>query len=267
MPMVENAHKAANILGFQLYSKDKLDLLKNIEVYISRNKKPLLIFTPNAEQLVQTQQNPNFSRYLKQADLLIPDGMSLVWSSRLLSLKGGVEPIAERIAGIDLVKDLLKFAQREKLNCLVVGGAGYERVVVAAVPLQNNCWQIAPNLFWTPGYADVSNPQPEENELIESCLSQLKPAVVFAAFGAPKQEQWIIENRDFLEKQQVKLAMSVGGAFDVILGKLQRAPQWMRNLGLEWSFRLLQEPWRWRRQTRLVVFAGLIFKQFFSRND
>lgn len=262
--MAKNAHKTANILGFKLFSNRKSELLKKIKIHLSNKTELLVIFTPNGEQLVQTQQNPNFNRCLHQADLLIPDGMSLVWSSRLLSLRGQTEPIRERIAGVDLVQDLLNMAAQNNFDCLVVGGEDYNRAPAALKEKGIDCWKLKPHLYWTPGYKNIDAPTGNEKKNIKDCLSSIKPDIVFTAFGAPQQEQWIISNKSLLEQHGVKLAMAVGGAFDLILGKLRRAPRWMGVLGLEWLFRLIQEPWRWRRQTRLVAFVGLVVQQFFA---
>ncbi len=254
-------HKAANILGFQLFSKRKSDLLKKIQIHLSSKSDCLVIFTPNAEQLAQTEQNPKFYRYLQQADILIPDGISLVWSSRLLSLRGKSQPIVERIAGVDLTQDLLRLAKKQKLRCLVIGGEGYQNLLPASKQVKNNFWQLRPDLFWTPGYKNIQQSTKKEEQGLEFGVKQLKPDIVFAAFGAPWQEEWIIEHLRFLNSQNVKLAMSVGGAFDLVLGKLKRAPGWMRSLGLEWLYRLIQEPWRWKRQLRLVKFVKMLFNR------
>jgi N-acetylglucosaminyldiphosphoundecaprenol N-acetyl-beta-D-mannosaminyltransferase len=254
-------HKAANILGFQLFSKRKVDLLKKIQIHLSSKNECLIIFTPNAEQLVQTEQNPKFNRYLQQADILIPDGISLVWSSRLLSLRGKSRPIAERIAGVDLTQELLQLAKKQDLHCLVIGGEGYHHLQPDSQQVGDNLWQLQPHLFWTPGYQNIQRPNKKEEQVLKSNLKKLKPHIVFAAFGAPWQEEWIIEHRDFLNNQDVRLAMSVGGAFDLILGKLKRAPGWMRKLGLEWLYRLIQEPWRWKRQLRLAKFVKMVLNQ------
>jgi len=82
--------------------------------------------------------------------------------------------------------------------------------------------------------------------------------------GAPHQEEWILEHRQLLKNSGCLIALTVGGAIDMILGKLTRAPLWMRRFGLEWLYRLIQEPWRWKRQTRLIKFAWLVMRQVFT---
>ncbi len=292
-------HSIANILGFSFFSKQKFQLLTEIENCLTNSDSTKIIFTPNAEQIVQARQNPKLSRYLQQADWLIPDGISLVWSSRLLSMLGRSKIIQQRISGIDLAQDLLNISRQQQLPILLVGGRDYQQLIVnskersavkqsqaaeqqsavdreprqntiqpsqqeeAKLPLQqkDELWQLADNLFWTPGYRQITQPQEKEEQRLRQQLLNLKPAIVLAAFGAPEQEEWAIEHLPLLNQAEVKLVMSVGGAFDVIFNQLQRAPVWMRKSGLEWLFRLLQEPWRWKRQTRLIKFVSLVIQQ------
>ena len=257
---LKNMHKAANILDFNVFSRQKSELLIKIKNHLLTAKKPLIIFTPNAEQLVQAKQNPNFSRCLKQAHILIPDGISLVWASRWLAKADQSGVIAERIAGVDLVKDLIKLAQELNLKVLVIGGRGYEQVVPQAKKVKNY-WQLTECLFWATGYQDVNQVQKNETDQLQQTMQELKPEVLLVAFGAPGQEEWIIGQLSLLTASRVKLVMAVGGAFDMLLGKTKRAPAWLQYLGLEWLFRLIQEPWRWRRQLRLIKFVSLVIKQ------
>ena len=89
----------------------------------------------------------------------------------------------------------------------------------------------------------------------------MKPSIILVAFGAPWQEQWVVNHREFLEKNKVKLVMVVGGAIDMLTGKVQRAPKFVQQLQLEWLFRLIQQPWRWKRQLRLIQFIGHVLKE------
>lgn len=252
----KKTHKTANILGFSLFSNSKADLLKKIKIHLSSKNELLAIFTPNAEQLVQASVNPNFSRQLCLADILVPDGISLVWSSRLLSIFGRSEPILQRIAGVDLVKNLLQISQEQKLKVLLIGGRDYQKSIE---PLQDKY-----DFSWTQGYQQITQPSSQEKQNLDRLLLSSKPDIVFVAFGAPFQEEWVVKNQELLKRAEVKLVMTVGGSFDIIFGRLSRAPFWMRRLGLEWLFRLIQEPWRWKRQTRLFKFIFLVLSQLFS---
>lgn len=218
----------------------------------------LTVFTPNAEQVVQASRNRQFLQTLHQADLLIPDGMGLVWGYNLLLKtkysKSTSEPVS-RIAGVDLTRELLKQLSTEnkseinQTRMLLIGGRNYPKN------------ELPFNLKWTEGFNQIDQPQPSEQRALRELISSWQPELVFVAFGAPYQEQWVIDNQNWLEEQGVKAAMVVGGSFDTLLGRLKRAPVWMRKLGLEWLFRLFQEPWRWRRQLRLIKFVGLVLKE------
>jgi len=217
---------------------------------------PLVIFTPNPEQVVLTQKQPSFLVTLQKADVLLPDGQGIVWASQWL--KGNGESIQERIAGVDVVKALLDQLPKTT-RVLLVGGQNYHL-------LQYKEHQIR----WEPTYQDVKNPQPEEETQLQKVIQEFQPDLVFVAFGAPYQEEWVIAHLGLLKKSGVKLVMVVGGAFDVLLGKVPRAPLFIQHLGLEWLYRLIQQPWRWRRQLRLIEFIGLVGKQlldsfFFTR--
>lgn len=115
--------------------------------------------------------------------------------------------------------------------------------------------------FWIKGIQGLENvasaTNKEKKKLLEE-IEKFRPALVLVGFGAPKQEEWVVENRVFLEKVGVRVVMVVGGALDVWAGKVKRAPRVVRFLGLEWLWRLVQEPWRWRRQLRLLKFVRLV---------
>ena len=119
-------------------------------------------------------------------------------------------------------------------------------------------------LYWHEAFLNVTQQTQEENIVLLDFIRKLKPVAVFVALGAPHQEKWIVDNKKFLEESGVRVAMVVGGSFDVLLGKIARAPKWMQKIGLEWLFRLFQEPWRWRRQLKLLSFVKMVFQEAFN---
>jgi N-acetylglucosaminyldiphosphoundecaprenol N-acetyl-beta-D-mannosaminyltransferase len=263
------------VLLFQktIFSKPKSQLLNSLAEKVIGTKKPLVLFTPNPEQLVLAQKNPQFGQLLDQADYLIPDGIGLVWASRLLSFFGRNLRISERISGIDLTTDLLEWATQRDWQVLLLGGRGYDQAVVSTDQLAGRSGQpghrsieLPSNgqtagklrLRWLEGYTNVGAPTRVEEETVVKTLRSLKPQLVLVAFGAPMQEQWVVDHLDLLQKSSTKIVMVVGGTFDIFFGRLRRAPLWMRSLGLEWLYRLLQEPHRARRQLTLIHFMGLV---------
>lgn len=212
----------------------------------------LVIATPNPEQVVQSRENTVFKNDLLEADLLLPDGIGLVIASRLLTFVRPVTLLPERIAGVDIAIELLAFAKKEQKKVLVIGGRGYHSYFSALSD---------PEIHWNEGYASISKPTEIEESEIKKLIQKTQPKIVFVAFGAPFQEKWLKEHRELLEKNGVKVAMAVGGAFDMVSGQVPRAPEWLRRVGGEWIFRLVQQPWRWRRQLRLLTFVKLLVQE------
>lgn len=231
-------------------------------------KQPLTIVTPNPEQVVMTRNNPQLLAAMQDASIRIPDGIGLVYASKLLSKRG--EPsLQQRVPGRVVVESLLKLAHERKLSVLVLGGRelGDEKGKLLPILLENGASLHADNWHWSPGYQQVSVPTPEEQRSLEKTLLSVKPDIAFVCFGAPFQEQWLTSHGQLLEKSGVRVAMVAGGTFDVLTGKLQRPPRWMQRSGLEWLFRLWQEPWRWRRQLSLVTFVGIVMGELFGPDN
>ncbi|MCA9369719.1 MAG: WecB/TagA/CpsF family glycosyltransferase [Pseudomonadales bacterium] len=254
-----------------------------------------MIFTPNPEHIVQSKSDVEFYHLLLQADIRIPDGIGLIVSSRLLFLLGKLpKPLAERITGVDLSTSLLHLAWQADTTALLVGGKDYQtgKKYTVRIHLGDISYTVrdveqlsgsrtqAPGkkstdgsknglvyheLWWSGGFADVSRPTQTEVARLHAAIQTLRPAVVFVAFGAPYQERWVMQEKEFLRQNGVRVVLVVGGAFDMLLGKLPRAPRWMRAVGLEWLFRLVREPWRWRRQRALLVYVWLTLKEAFRR--
>jgi N-acetylglucosaminyldiphosphoundecaprenol N-acetyl-beta-D-mannosaminyltransferase len=244
---MKNTYKQGKLLQLSLFGKRKSDLLIILKKWlqvVSNDKRMRVIFTPNAEQAVQAYEDESFRELLSQADLLLPDGSGVVLASRWFPVVGQ-QPLREWIPGVDVAKHLFELAATNDSQVAVIGGRGYQEFSEGS-------------FAWHEGYQDISNPTSNEQRAVEAFIRKVKPAILLVAFGAPHQERWVVKNRQLLEQVGVKVVMVVGGALDMLSGKLPRAPQWLRSLGLEWAFRLYQEPWRWKRQLRLVKFAWLV---------
>ena len=198
-----------------------------------------LIMTPNPEQLVLAHRDPCFARTLQQADVLIPDGIGLVKLGGFTSRLTGVETVAYLLSN--------PLLQAEKI--LLIGGF-YQTSASKPGRLQIGQKQ----LFYTPGYQNAFLPTISETKAIQRLIDDIKPIVILVAFGAPFQENFLVSQRELMAQRGVKLALAVGGSFDFILGNLPRAPMSWQNLGLEWLWRLYQQPHRWRRQLALGKF-------------
>lgn len=261
---MKNLDKTTNFLGFQITITPKVELLKNLVSQVNDGKKLQILFTPNPEQLVFAKSHSSFEKTLGKANILIPDGIGIVVGSQILSTFGKGTPILERVTGVDVVIRLLDELKNKKI--LVVGGRNYDNC-------SYNNWKILgssqkttstkkqKHIYWHEAFLNVSQPTKEEEQTLLKYISKIKPEVIFVALGAPYQEEWIVKNRKELEASGVRLAMVVGGAFDMLLGKVDRAPKWMQRIGLEWFFRLYKEPWRWRRQLNLLVFIKMLVQE------
>lgn len=254
--------KIVKLFDFEIFADEKAVLLEEVErlLLIKKVKKKAVfkIFTPNPEQVVQAKKDAEFKKNLKKADILLPDGAALVVASKILKSRGKLnESIEERITGVELVEFILsKICENDGLKALIVGGRDYE-----CPTDRDSVVEVKANLFWAEAYESKEKASVEEEDALEKVIKDLKPDVIFVALGAPYQERWIIEHQDLMEEVGVKLSVAVGGSFDFILGKVDRAPEWMQKLNLEWFFRLVQEPWRWKRQTRLVEFLSMLWQE------
>lgn len=276
MKMHQNIHRDINIEISSLFklnifreSKAKLIdqyisvIIKNDQAEKSTQKgtsavSPFLIFTPNPEQIVLSHTDPHFLAALQSADLLVPDGAGVVTASVLLAAFGKAGSIQERITGIDLLQTILKSFPATKVA--IIGG----RARHAAYGVADHLNIDSKSIPWLPAYRDVQSPTAEEEAAVEQFLKSERPEVVFVAFGAPFQEYWSLRHKALLQKYGVRLVLVVGGAVDVLSGRLKRAPKLVRLLGLEWLFRLFQEPWRWKRQLRLGTFIRLTVRELLS---
>lgn len=242
-----------DILGVKIDSVTMPEALARVEEMIAQGGKYQVV-TPNPEHVVLAQEDDEFRRVLNSAALAIPDGIGLVWASRLKKFFGrgkgkarvreGV--LRERVTGTDLMVNLCSLAARRGWGVYFLGGEeGVAQQVAERLGGRFPSLRVVG--------ASSADPQMVGRGWRMDGFSQL----LFVAYGAPTQEKWIARN---LGKLPVRVAMGVGGAFDFVVGKQRRAPKIIRGLGLEWFWRLLTQPWRWRRQTRLLRFILLVAK-------
>ncbi len=251
------------LFGLPILNTSKKEFFTTLQDFLlaSQAKPTLTIFTPNPEQVVLAKQDLVFAQNLQQADYLLADGIGLVWASRLLKFFGRQKvTLTERLAGVEVVEHLLDLAQKQGFKTLVIGGRDYKGSYQGeSFEDQSSLLKIGPNLYWTEAYQEKNEILPIEEQALTEIIKKLKPSLVFVALGAPDQEKWIIDHLQLLRDGQVKLAMAVGGSFDFILAKIPRAPQLIQRIGLEWLYRLIKQPWRYRRQLRLLAFIKLTF--------
>lgn len=238
------------LLGIPLPTETKQQTLENIKKYAILDPGFCHVVSLNPENLMTTQANAQFEKVVQKAQIRIIDGVGILLGAWVLGI-----PVGPRYPGVDLMLDLLKIADEERLRVMLIGGG--PKVAEMVVNCQKRKFP-AIEFFSLEGFADISNPTPEEAEKVNSIVAARRPHLVFVAFGSPAQELWIDENRHIFGKSVV---MGVGGAFDYLSGAVSRPNSFLRALGVEWLFRLIRQPWRLKRQLKLPRFIHLIIKQ------
>jgi N-acetylglucosaminyldiphosphoundecaprenol N-acetyl-beta-D-mannosaminyltransferase len=228
------------LLGVGFSDINEHEVLEYIITGLPNQSKKYYIVTPNPELLVMASNDKNYQRVLNDAKLALSDGIGVMIAGKVMG-----KPLKERIHGVDLVKSLCKEISRQPITVGFLG-AGPSVAEKASECLKREYPGLKVGLV--------------SQEWSES-LKNRPVDILFVAFGSPKQEIWISEN---LEKLPAKVVIGVGGAFDFISGKVRRAPLFMRKIGLEWLFRLIIQPWRIKRQLRLIQFIFLVFKAKFN---
>ena len=225
--------------GAKIFPKNFSSLLEFINNRIDSTHIQFTSFiaTPNPEMYVDSLFDPQFRTILKNNSFNIIDGFGLHLGLKLFGVKHS------RITGTDLVADI--FAD-PKFSVYILGG------------LKGNIKKIRkkyPSLNIVGHYDGiVSN---ESESLLASEINNLKPDILLVALGAPKQEKWIAKNLPYL--QDVKIAIGIGGAIDYLSGNVKRAPAFVRTMGLEWFYRLIKQPERYKRIVKAVIVFPVLF--------
>ncbi len=222
----------------------------NIDMALERAKhlikqdSPALIVTPNPEMLVNSSRNPELKQALQAADLVIADGIGVIYGAKLLK-----KPLTTRVTGVDLMTKILGFLSENKGSYFLFGS---KPGVAEQAALNINKQFTGITCVGThDGYFKA-----EDEANIIAMIAQAKPDVVFVGLGSPKQEIWAYKN---LAQLNSTVCMCIGGAIDVYSGNVQRAPGWICKIGFEWLYRAVKEPKRFKRLLKIPVFLVKIF--------
>ncbi|MGD6842206.1 WecB/TagA/CpsF family glycosyltransferase [Bacillus infantis] len=191
----------------------------------------------NPEKVMKAKEDPALKDLLNTATYQIPDGIGIILASRL---KGG--QIRERVTGIDMMLNLCKMAAGNGKSIFLYGA----KPGIAA-EAADKLKEMYPGLT----VAGVLDGYEKDEQKVVDTINHANPDIIFVAMGSPRQENWIIKHMNTLAPS---VYQGVGGSFDVISGKIQRAPEAFQKLGMEWFYRLMKEPWRWKRQILLPKF-------------
>ena len=237
-----------NILGVGIHNCGEGEAISEIERFLSEQPPGLhQVCTVNPEFVMEARRNPTFQRVINNADLATPDGIGIILAGRLLR-----RPFKGRATGVALVEGMARLSN-EQGHSIFMLGAGEGVAEQAANALK----QRHPRLIIAGTYA--GSPDDKGFEEIKRRLDATRPDILLVAYGAPKQDTWIDTHRQQFPTS-IKVAMGVGGVFDYLSGRVPLAPRLMRRLGLEWLYRLIKQPWRWRRILRVLAFALLTIK-------
>jgi N-acetylglucosaminyldiphosphoundecaprenol N-acetyl-beta-D-mannosaminyltransferase len=198
-----------------------------------RERKQLHHVVVNAAKLVYMQKDKELYDSVVNCDIINPDGQAVVWASRFLG-----QALKERVAGIDLMQNLVKLASEKNYKVFFFGAK--EEVVKGVVDKYSEMYSSEIIAGYRNGYF-----KKEEEETIAKQIASSGADILFVAISSPTKEIFLNKYKDIINTPFI---MGVGGSFDVVAGKVNRAPLWMQNAGLEWFYRFLQEPRRmWRR--------------------
>jgi N-acetylglucosaminyldiphosphoundecaprenol N-acetyl-beta-D-mannosaminyltransferase len=220
------------VAGVPIHPVDMPGALARVDEFI-RQRKPHYNIAINAAKIVEFQDDEALRNAIGEAHLLTADGQAVVWASRLLG-----HPVPARVAGADLMQELLAHSARRHYSVYLLGAK--DEVVEACV---EKAQKDHPELRIA-GYRNGYFRRENEADVVAS-VRAAQPDILFLGFGTPAKEYFMHRHYRALD---VPFVMGVGGSFDVYAGLVARAPRWMQRAGLEWAFRLAQEPRRmWKR--------------------
>lgn len=213
------------LFGMAFYNKTLDDLVSELNEII-RQKKQVSIFTPNVDHIINIKQDLEINEKYLSSDYIIADGWPLVATAKFKGIN------ISRITGVDLMDALLKKADNEQYKLFFLGATDNTLEL-----LKKNIANKYPNI----PSIDSHNGFFEDNKLIIDKINKFNPNIIFVGMGNPKQEMWIIENKNKLNTQ---ILVGVGGAFNIFSEEISRSPLWIQKVGLEWFYRFLKEPKR-----------------------
>lgn len=239
------------MMGCQIDNLSMEETLHTIEKFIQSGR-PHQHVVVNVDKLVKASRDVELRRIINACPLINVDGMPVVWASRLLG-----KPLKERVAGVDLFESLMKRSAEKGWRVYLLGAreevvSGVKQVYMRKYPGLTVAGYR--NGYWKPE---------EEAEVVEQ-IKAAQADLLFVAISSPMKEHFLGR---YQAELKIPFAMGVGGTFDVVVGKVKRAPVWMRDAGLEWFYRFLQEPRRMFKRYFIddMFFFWLLLKEYVRR--
>ncbi|MGM0761496.1 WecB/TagA/CpsF family glycosyltransferase [Brevibacillus parabrevis] len=241
------AKQVATILGVPFSTRGFHETVTYIAERIENGQKTHVV-TANPEIVMLARENRAFQSIVEQA-YVVPDGIGIVYAAKWTN-----QPIRERVTGVELLEALMTEANKHQWGVYLLG-AKPDVISLAAEKLAARY----PNARLV-GYRDGFFRAEDEEKIVQE-IAKAKPELLFVALGAPRQDEWMVKYRDRLN---ASMMMGVGGSFDVISGKVKRAPEIWQKLHLEWFYRLASQPSRWKRQLAIPRFVLTVLKEKWS---
>lgn len=242
--IVRNRIAVLNVMIDVVTMKEAVD---RVEQFITV-RKPHLVVTPNAEMIMMANDDKSLAQIINNADLVVPDGAGVVWAARYND-----DVMPERVAGYDLVQNLLTVAATKKYRIYMLGGA--PGIVDKAKLVAEERYPGVQIMGTRHGFFSKL-----DEPAIVSDIKACRPDILLVALGVPRQEKWLTE---YSKQIDAPVAIGVGGTFDVMAGTVRRAPLWMQNANLEWFYRLISEP---RRAIRMLALPRFVMQVIISKN-
>ncbi len=234
--------KRVEILGVNVHDVTYQEALDWTE-HLIRSGRPHQVVTPNPEFVMLARRDASFRQVLNDASLSIPDGSGLLYAGRLFGT-----PFREHVFGTDFVEQLMARAAARGFRVFLLGAA--PGVAAAAA---RSLEQRFPGLLIAGTFAGSPDEGPA-GPTLRAVVAAGRVDVLLVAYGAPRQDLWIHRYAPALD---LGVGIGIGGVLDFFAGRVPRAPAWVRRLELEWLYRLIRQPWRWKRQLALLRFAAL----------
>ncbi len=246
----KKADLPVEILGVTIFGTRYNQVLKKLWL---QRKELLHVATVNPEYIMEARTNQKFSQVLAKC-LTVADGHGVVWASQILQSQMTNSQIGsvERISGTELVHEILRHADEKQEKVFLLGAAPG---IAERAAREMSKKYPAVQMSWYEGAKTVAVEKNEEASMTIAKINGFEPDYLLVAYSSPYQDIWIEDNRPYL---RAKVAMGVGGVFDEWAGLIKICPAWIDRIGMKWLWRVIHEPWRWKRIVRVWLFGLLV---------
>ena len=239
-----------DIQGIPFYSTTMKEFVHHEVKKRIDEEKQTFIVTANPEIVEYARDNEDYRQMILQADYIVPDGVGIIIASKIIK-----KPLKERVTGFDMMHEFFKMDTKRPLRVYMLGAE--EEVIATAAKKVKEMYPQIDLVGYHNGFFDI------EDEKLATRIATLELDIILLGMGFPRQEKWIMKYR---KKFRKGVFIGIGGSFDVLAGKLKRAPNIWIKLNVEWLYRLLQQPSRWKRMKVLPAFLIKVIKQTIKKS-